>query len=246
MPGKAVKETRARYRTRPPWVSAFSNRRRFTVPEYYAMAEIGVLEHDRFYELIDGDVIEATATGGRQLKRFTTSEYFAMAEAGIFRPDERLELIDGEILIMSPVNAPHASEVKRLNRLFTEQLGDKALVGVQDPVRLGDIYAPQPDIALLRMREDFYRTEHPTAGDALLLVEVSDSTLKFDRDTKLPQYARHGIREVWIVNLQRRQLEVYRQPGVAGYKERQVLKTGDEIMPLALPDVTFKVSDILG
>jgi Uma2 family endonuclease len=178
--------------------------------------------------------------------RFTVDEYYAMAEAGILNEDDRVELIEGEIIEMSPINAPHAGHVKRLIRLFTKRLGDKMLLDVQNPVRLGDYSEPQPDIALLKPRADDYTKSHPKPADVKLLVEVSDSTVDYDRDVKAPLYARAKISEMWLANLPEKRLEVFRDPSPKGYKTRQLLEHTDTISPLAFPEVTFRVSEIVG
>ncbi len=179
-------------------------------------------------------------------RRFTVHDYYAMAEAGILHEGDRVELIEGEIIEMSPINAPHAGQVNRLNRLFSSRLGERVLLGVQNPVRLSEYSEPQPDVAWLRPRDDFFTHSHPTAEEVLLLVEVSDSTVDYDREVKAPLYARSGMSEMWLVNLPAGQLEVYRDPGPQGYKTRLVLKSGETVAPLAFPDVTFRVDEILG
>src|SRR6266487_355884 len=132
----------------------------------------------------------------------SAQEYLRMGDAGVFAPDARLELIEGEIVEMAPIGSRHAGAVKALNRLFSRLVGDQAVVSVQDPVIIGDRSVPQPDLALLKPRADSYSGAHPTAADVLLMVEVADTTLPFDMDTKVPLYARSGIAEVWVVDLQ--------------------------------------------
>jgi len=179
-------------------------------------------------------------------RRFTVDEYYAMAEAGILHEDDRVELIEGEIIKMSPINAPHAGHVTRLNRLFTKRLGDKVLLSVQNPIRLGDDTEPQPDVTLLKPRADDYTKSHPKPADVLLVIEVSDSTVDYDRNVKAPLYARAKIPEMWMANLPEKRLEVFRDPSPKGYKTRQLLEQDDMISPLAFPEITFRVSEILG
>ena len=124
-----------------------------------------------------------------------------MGQAGILGEDDRLELLEGEIVEMAPIGSRHQSVVDRLTRLFSNRVGDAAVVRVQGPVRLGDDSEPQPDLLLLRRRADFYATAHPGPEDVLLLVEVPDTSTEYDREVKLPLYARHGIAEVWLVGL---------------------------------------------
>lgn len=195
-----------------------------------------------------GVVIASTALSPTTVsrRRFTIAEYYAMAKAGILHADDRVELIEGEVVQMSPINALHAGHVKRVNQLFTSRLGKRVTLSVQDPVHLGDDSEPQPDIALLKPRADFYEQSHPTPDDVLLIVEISDTTVEYDREVKAPLYARHRIQELWLVNLPEGQLEVYRDPGPKGYKTRLLLSSGDGVTPLAFADVTLRVDEILG
>lgn len=180
------------------------------------------------------------------LKRlFTRDEYYAMAEAGILKPEDRVELIEGEIYQMTPIGNPHAGCVNRLVRRFSAlTAADRAVLSPQNPVNLTDISEPQPDITLLRFRDDFYGDGHPTPEDVLLLVEVADS-IGFDRHTKIPLYARCDIPEAWLVDLKKEILEVYRDPTPAGYRKVQRLRRGDRIAPLAFPDFEIEVASIL-
>jgi len=125
--------------------------------------------------------------------KFTVDEYARMAEAGILGEDDRVELLEGEIVEMAPIGPPHAGCVNRLTRLLTSRLGDRAVVGVQNPIRLGSLSEPQPDLTLLRPRRDLYSEGHPEADDVLLVVEVASSTSAFDRQVKMPLYAQAGI-----------------------------------------------------
>lgn len=142
-----------------------------------------------------------------------------MGEAGILGPELRTELIDGEVVEMPPIGHPHAGTVKLLSNLLKEHLGPTAVVSVQDPVRLDDHTEPLPDIALLRPRPDYYRNGHPEPRDLLLIIQVADSSLAYDRDVKLPRYARAGIPEAWLVDLDGRRLVRHRRPAGAAYTE---------------------------
>ncbi len=175
---------------------------------------------------------------------FSVDEYARMAEAGILAEGDRVELIEGDIVHMPPVGSQHAAPVKRLNHFLGRQVGNRALLSVQDPIRLDDFSEPEPDIALLRPRDDFYAAAHPGPDDVLLLVEVSDSSASFDRGVKLPLYASHGIREVWIVDVGSRAIEVCRNPRGREYRDRSLLRDG-EISPLAFPDLVLRVDAIL-
>jgi len=173
------------------------------------------------------------------------AEWHRMGEAGIFPPEARLELIDGEILTMAPIGFNHASHVSRLTRYFIRLLDDGVSVRIQSPIQLGDLSEPEPDLVLAKADNVDYTTRHPNASDVLLLVEVSDSTLRFDHTQKLRLYATHGITEYWIVNLIDNCLEVYRQPQDGDYLDKSVLTKSDSIKLLALPELEVSVASIL-
>jgi Uma2 family endonuclease len=172
----------------------------------------------------------ASALG--QAVRFSVEDYHRMGETGILGPELRTELIDGEVVEMPPIGHPHAGTVNLLGDLLREALGRRAIIAVQNPVFLDDHTEPLPDIALLRPRADYYRNGHPTPDEVLLIIEVADSSLAYDRDVKLPRYARAGIPEVWLVDLGRRRLLRYRGPAGAVYTE--VADTAD-LGAVALP-----------
>jgi Uma2 family endonuclease len=178
-------------------------------------------------------------------KLFTVAEYYQMAEAGIIGPEDRVELIDGEIIQMSPIGDRHAGYVNRLIRLFVGAFGRRAVVSVQNPVQLNNYTEPQPDVVVLKPRSDDYAGKKVRAEDALLIVEVSDKTLRYDRSIKLPRYTTAGIPEVWIVNIGAGELFVYRGPSGKTYGEAQTLRAGEVVSPLAFQDVTFQVHEIL-
>lgn len=173
------------------------------------------------------------------------AEWQRMGEAGIFPPDSRLELIEGEILTMAPIGFNHAGHVSRLNRLFAFLWDKEIEVRVQSPLQLGDLSEPEPDLVLVKPDASDYTTHHPNASDVLLLIEVSDSTLRFDRTQKLRLYATHAIPEYWIVNLIDNCLEVYRQPQDGDYLDKSKLSKTDHIHPLALPDIQIAIANIL-
>jgi len=177
--------------------------------------------------------------------RFTVDDFMLMGEVGIFKEEDRVELIDGEVIRMNPIGFGHSGRVMKLNWMFSRLLGNRAILNLQNPVQFRPRGQPQPDVMLLRPRDDFYTTSHPTAADTLLLIEVSDSSLAYDRNTKAPIYAQAGIADYWIVNLTDAQLLVYRQPVDGVYRSVEVLGKGDSIAPLAFPDVTISVSEIL-
>ncbi len=177
--------------------------------------------------------------------RFTAAEYNRLGEVGIIGEDDRVELIDGEILDMCPIGYRHAAHVRKLTTLLADNRVREMLVDVQNPLDLGTRYQPQPDVMLLRGRTDNYASALPTAEDVLLLIEVADSSLDYDQHTKLPMYARAGIAEVWIVNLDADQVEIYTQPQEAAYTATRVARRGDTVQIGALPAVTLPVADIL-
>jgi Uma2 family endonuclease len=177
---------------------------------------------------------------------FTVDEYYKMADAGILAEDERTELIDGEIIEMSPIGVRHAAAVMRVTNLLIPLFKGKALLGPQLPLRLNDFNEPQPDIALLKPRKDCYGSRHPGPKDALLVLEISDSSLKYDRGVKLGIYARAGIRELWIADLRGSVLHVYRQPSAGVYKSARQFRRGESTACLAFPKVAIRVDEILG
>jgi Uma2 family endonuclease len=179
-------------------------------------------------------------------RRFTAAEYFQMIEAGVFTDEERLELLDGEIVQMSPIGDPHSSCVRRLNAVLHRLFADRAIVDVQAPMIVGTTYVPQPDLALLRPRADFYATATPTPADCLLVIEVGDTSADFDRQVKLPRYARGGVTEVWLVDLQREVVVVYREPAGDAYQQVQLFRRGETISVAALQGPAVPVQAILG
>ena len=151
--------------------------------------------------------------------RFTREDYHTMAEAGILGEDDRVELIAGEIIVQMPIGSAHASAVKRLNQLLTRVADGRCIISVQDPVALDLFSEPEPDLALLRPRPDYYANAHPGPADVLLIIEVADTSLAFDREEKIPLYAAAGIPEVWLVDLADRSLCVFRRPDHGTYAE---------------------------
>lgn len=173
-------------------------------------------------------------------------EYHRMGEAGILTDDDRVELIEGELVQMSPIVSGHSGTVNALTRLLVLAVGSRAMVSVKNPVRLDVHNEPQPDFALLRPRADDYRSELPAPADVLLLIEVADSSLRFDRLVKLPLYARHRIPEVWIVDLPAGAVEVCRGPTPEGYARVVREGRGASVEPEALPGLRLRVDAILG
>jgi Uma2 family endonuclease len=177
-----------------------------------------------------------------QRHRLTVAEYYRMAEVGILAPGARVELIEGEVIDMPPIGSLHAGTVKYLARQLMYAVGDTAIVSTQDPVFLDPHSEPQPDVALLHPRPDFYRGAHPTPADVFLLVEVADTTLAYDTQIKLPLYARHGIPEVWLVDLTNQRFIIHRSPTSTGFHDAQSLTDLSAVTPLLLPGVTVDLS----
>ena len=177
---------------------------------------------------------------------FSTEDYYRMAEIGILAPDARVELLDGQVIDMLPIGPFHANSARRLNRFFTRLGKNRWFVDVQNPVRLDHRSEPQPDVVLLRPLDEEYAHRHPTPADVILLVEVAESSIRYDRGRKLAAYARAGIQEYWIVNLVDRVVEVYRQPLSSGqYASVERRQGTDTIAPAAFPDAAVTITDLL-
>jgi Uma2 family endonuclease len=179
-------------------------------------------------------------------RRFTVEEYERMGQVGILGEDDRVELIDGQIVQMTPIGPAHAAAVRALDRRLNLAVGDRALVSTQLPTVLDDFSEPEPDLALLRPPEEAYLRRHPRPEEVLLLIEVADTSGAFDRNVKLPLYARAGIPEYWIVDVAHKMVEVYRSPSEDGYASVEELRPGGRVGVLELPDVELSVSEILG
>jgi Uma2 family endonuclease len=179
-------------------------------------------------------------------RKITVAEYHEMGEAGILHEDDRVELIDGELVAMAPIGSEHNGTVGWLTRSLVRAVGDRAFVLVQGSIRLDEQTEPQPDFSVLRPRADSYRKALAMPADVLLLIEIADSSLRFDRSVKRPLYARAGIPEYWIVNLTDGQVEIFRDPQNADYASVAPAGRGEVIEPALLPGVAIPVSDLLG
>ena len=177
--------------------------------------------------------------------RFSVKEYDLMLDAGIFNENDRVELINGVVLEMSPKNAPHSSGVYRAEKVFTKALGERAVIRVQDVVVLNDDSEPEPDLAMLRPPASQYDYRQPTAADVLLILEVSDTTLRFDREAKSLTYAAAGVPQYLIFNVNAWEIEDYREPDANGYRAKQTYTAGQWFTLAAFPDVAISVSDLL-
>jgi Uma2 family endonuclease len=181
------------------------------------------------------------------LKRlFTVEQYHRMIETGIIEEGDRVELIRGEIVEMASIGTRHAAGVRRVSEVLRSKLGAAVFIDTQNPVEVDEYSEPQPDIAVLRRREDFYASVHPTPEDVFLLIEVSDSTIRRDHTIKIPLYAEDNIAEAWIVDVNAELVEVYRQPSATGYRSLQTFMRGQTIELLAFPEVSIAVNEILG
>lgn len=185
-------------------------------------------------------------TALRERKIFTVRDYHKMIDAGVFVGNSDYELIEGEIVKKMTQGDFHIACINRLNRLFSRNCGDEIIVSVQNAVIIGDISEPEPDVALLKFREDFYSAGKATAEDVLLLIEVSDSTVKYDRNVKMRIYAEAGVAEVWLVNLPRQILEVHLEPEKGKYRLVKKYEKSESVAPSLLPDIKLKVSEIIG
>lgn len=173
------------------------------------------------------------------------TEFARLAEVGVFGPDERLELVEGEVLEMSPIGQRHAACVNFLTQVFATGCAGKALVAVQNPLRVGDRSELYPDLALLRPRADYYRDGLPTGPDTLLVIEVSDSTVAYDREVKVSLYGRAGVPECWLVDLAGGRVEVYSQPSSEGYRLRRTLMPGEHVRFEPLPGLSLPVAELV-
>jgi Uma2 family endonuclease len=176
--------------------------------------------------------------------RITVDEYHRMAEVGLIAPDARVELIEGEIIEMPPIGNPHAAAVDRLVELLRTAVGIHAILRCQGPIQLGEMSEPQPDIALLTRREDFYEHQRPTANDTLLAIEVSDTTLTYDLHKKMSLYATHGVTELWVIDVNRKRLHLFRQPVGAKYAEVSSQDTLGVMSIASLPGVAVDLSSL--
>lgn len=179
-----------------------------------------------------------------QKHRLTVEEYHRMGEAGILRQLERVELIEGEVVDMSPIGSNHAGTVLYISKALNATLNDKAYVSVQSPIILNDRNEPEPDIVLLKPRDDFYRNAHPKPEDIFLIIEVADTSLRYDREIKIPLYARHNIPQVWLVDLENKQLVMYSSPRNDQYEANKTITAYSHIDIQQIPNVTINLSKL--
>lgn len=179
-----------------------------------------------------------------QRRRFTVAEYARMLTAGILSEDDRVELIDGEVRVLSPIGPRHAALVDRLNRILVLLCATSAIVRVQSAMQLNDYTEPQPDLAVLQPRDDFYATAHPLAADVRLVIEVADTSIAYDRDEKLPRYALSGIPEAWLIDLNQQVVEQYTQPRNGKYRNKLTLERGDTVMAQSVSELRLSVDSL--
>lgn len=179
-------------------------------------------------------------------KRFTVDEYERMGEVGILDADSRVELLDGKIVEMATIGSRHASVVNRANRLLAPRVGVEVLITPGGPLRLPPWSEPEPDLMLVPFRADYYASGHPTVREALLVIEVSDSSLRTDRQVKIPIYARQGVPEVWIADIQGDRVIVHIQPSGGEYGLVRMAHRGEDLRPSLVPSVAITVDEILG
>lgn len=215
---------------------------RFSVDDYEKMIKHGILDENDSVELIRGEVL---IKDQNRPYLFSVDEYEQMIMYGMLDENDRVELIEGEVLNKMTIGDRHAASLKRLNRLFSRLVDLRALIGIQDPVRL-TYSRPEPDLSLLHLRDDCYESRAPSPVEVFLLIEVADSSLEFDREVKGSSYANAGIPEYWIVNLIDDSIEVYRQPRPDGtWGDMRVLRRGERAEVAALPGVSIAVDEVL-
>ena len=221
--------------------------RLFDADEYFAMRDAGIFAEDEYLELIGGEILfRHPEVGGPERRPFTNAEYHELAEIGVLVPDERVQLIAGDIIVMSPVGNPHATCVTFISdELYILRQTERACIRTQNPLVMDDNSEPEPDAMLLAWREDGYAFRAPHPEDVLLLVEVSDSTLEYDRDVKMSLYAAAGVPEAWLVNLRDGWIESNTQPTADGYRLTRRYAPGDTIAPQAFPDLAIPVERII-
>jgi Uma2 family endonuclease len=177
---------------------------------------------------------------------FTVAEYHQMIETGILKEGARVELLNGEIIEMFAIGPRHASIVDRLVHILPPRLKGKAILRVQNPITISDYSEPQPDLSLVKPRADFYVNEHPTPADALVVIEVADSTVEKEPRAKIPSYAHAGIPESWLIDLVEDRIEVHSAPYNGVYQEVRIIQRGQKVISKSLPQLKLKADEILG
>ena len=179
-------------------------------------------------------------------KKFTVEQFHTMVEAGILSEDERVELVRGEIIEMAAIGIKYAACRRRLNNFLHQKLGNKVIISIQNSVVLNEISELQPDVALLKSREDFYSSAHPHPIDVFLILVVADSTIKYDREVIIPLYAEDGVIEVWLVDINDECVEVYREPVNGKYQKVEKFVRGENLVIQAFDNVSISLDEIFG
>ena len=220
---------------------------RFNVEDFYKMMDAGILPENNQTEIINGELVYKKAGHGEDDKfRFEVEDFYKMMELGLLESDNTTEIINGELIKIMPIGTRHAGIVEYLDETLREILKRQVNLWVQNPVRITKKNEPQPDVAILRRREDFYRAKHPTPADVLLLIEVSDTTFRRDKTGKVPLYAAAEINELWLVSLPKERVEIYTEPRGGIYQKVEILERGDICTSKTLPDLSLAVDEILG
>lgn len=180
-----------------------------------------------------------------KLHRITTREYDLMIESGVFDENDHIELLNGVIIEKMPKGTKHSSANDRATKMFYKTLSDKAVIRNQNPIWLDDFSEPEPDIVLAKPKEDEYENSHPTPKDIYLILEIADSTVGYDRNTKGSAYAKAGIRQYLLLNVQEKTLEDYREPNADGFQSKQTHRAEQSFNLVAFPEISFQVKDFL-
>lgn len=180
-----------------------------------------------------------------KLRSFTVKEYDSLIAAGFFNENDEIELLNGLIINKMPKGTKHSAATDRIARFFYRTFGEKAVIRNQNPIWLDDLSEPEPDIVLAVPDEDFYETKHPVPDEIYLILEVSDSTLSLDRNAKSLAYARAGIQQYLLLNVNEKTLEDYREPAADGFQSKQTYRAGQEFRLVAFPDFSLFVSEFL-
>ncbi len=218
--------------------------KRFTLDEYHRLIDLGFFNEDDHIELIRGEIMQLA-----EVKRFTIDEYHRLADMGFFHEDDRVELIRGKIIQMTPKGKLHTNCCRNLLRELAVLLADRAELQCQDPIVIPSKSEPEPDFVILRRRDDNYRNALPNSLDVLLVIEIADSSLKYDQEFKLPLYAEAGISDYWIFNLVENYLETYSEPyqdlqGNFGYRVKRIVLPNEAIALSCFPDLSLDLSQV--
>ena len=182
----------------------------------------------------------------QDLRLITVAEYHQMAEAGILAADEQVELLAGHIIQKMPKGPAHSAFCKRIEKLLERSLGERILVRLQDPIQLNPLSEPEPDIAIVQPRDDFYEVAHLIPEQVYWLIEIADTTIKRDLGLKAELYAAAGVKDYWVLNLATQQLHIFREPQADGYQRQTILQNQQTVSPLQFPDIVVSVAECFG